>query len=475
MIIGLDWAQCMEKQLEILTKAVTTWLAEERPVVQAPAAQELAAQLDVSLGEQGADWPTLEAAVCNYLHYNPDAAQPDFFKLLYSGRNDAALLGDWVTSLSNATMHTYQVGPVATLMELELIRQWNRLVGFDDTGEGVMVAGGSQANLIGMMLARHHICPDYKTRGSQGQTLVAYVSDQAHYSAQKAANVLGIGTDNLIAVATDEQGRMCPDALTAEINASIANGHVPFFIGLTAGTTVTGAFDPVAACSKIAKAYNIWLHIDGAWGAPVLFSQQHRHLLADSHLADSVAWDAHKLMNVPITAAVILVKHAGALTACCSGGGGDYLFHADENAAYNLGERSIQCGRRADALKVWLSWKALGNQGFAAKIDHLQAMRATCVEQIGASSQLELLADASYLNVLFRFNPGTGLTEAQLRTLNIEICKIMMRSGGPYVDYAQYKGRTGIRLILANGEVNAGHIERLITKVERVGDELSAM
>ena len=111
-----------------------------------------------------------------------------------------------------------------------------------------------------------------------------------------------------------------------------------FFIGLTAGTTVTGAYDPVKACSEIAKAHDIWLHIDGAWGGPILFSEQHRSLLADSHLADSFAWDAHKLMNVPITAAVILVKHQGALKACCSGGGGDYLFHADENADYNLGE-----------------------------------------------------------------------------------------------------------------------------------------
>jgi len=462
----------MQEQLDILTRAIYEWLPENRPVVQAPTAAELETMLDLTLAQDGAGRGSLEAALQAYLHFNPDVAQTDFFKLLYSGRNKYALLGDWITSLSNATMHTYQVGPVATLMELELIRQWNALVGFGDEGEGVMVAGGSQANLIGMMLARHHACPDYKTKGAEGKTLVAYVSDQAHYSGQKAANVLGIGTDNLIAVATDDAGRMRPDALVEEIEKSKAQGHTPFFIGLTAGTTVTGAFDPVAACSEIAKAHDIWLHIDGAWGGPILFSEQHRHLLANSHLADSFAWDAHKLMNVPITAAVILVKQPGALKACCSGGGGDYLFHADENADYNLGERSIQCGRRADALKVWLSWKAAGNKGFEEKIDYLQSMKAACVAQIEERASVEMLAPAGYLNVLFRYKPDHINDEQALRQLNIDICKTMMRSGGPYVDYAQYKGRTGIRLILANDEVDSDHLQRLLDKVQRLGMEL---
>ncbi|MCO4757904.1 MAG: glutamate decarboxylase, partial [Oceanospirillaceae bacterium] len=152
----------MQENLEILIRAVNEWLPEGRPVVQAPPAAELEAKLDLTLGQQGSDRETLESAIQSYLHYNPDVSQAEFYKLLYSGQNKYAVLGDWITSLSNATMHTYQVGPVATLMEMELIRKWNDLVGFNRDGnhaEGVMVAGGSQANLIGMMLASHHACP----------------------------------------------------------------------------------------------------------------------------------------------------------------------------------------------------------------------------------------------------------------------------------------------------------------------------
>ena len=463
----------MQDNLDILTQAIRDWIPEDRPVSQAPPARELEQRLDLSLGDEGAGEEALKQAIRDYLHYNPDVSKAGFFKLLYSGLNKRALLGDWITALSNATMHTYQVSPVATLMELELIDQWCKLIGFEG-GEGVMVSGGSQANLIGMMLGRYHACPEFKTKGLDGRTLVAYVSDQAHFSSEKAVNVLGIGSNNLIKVATDEAGRMIPEALEQEIKSSLDKGHTPFYIGLTAGTTVVGAYDPVAETSAIAKKYNLWLHIDGAWGGPILFSEQHKHLLANSHLADSFTWDAHKVMNVPLTAGVILVNHKGMLKDCCSGGGTDYLYHADENADYNLGERSIQCGRRADALKVWLSWKAEGSKGFEDKIDHLQSVKQDFVELVEQQDNLEMLAPAAYFNVLFQYRPEHISDEDQLRDLNIAICAEMRRSGSAYVDYARFKDRTGIRLILANPNQTHEQLEQLVANIKQVGKQLSA-
>ena len=466
----------MQPYLDIFQQLATQHFLQNNPVNNPISAKNLKKIVDFSLGEEGAELDVLKQAAGHYLSYQPDSAQVDFFKLLYSGRNNPALLGDWITSLSNANMHTYQMSPVATLMEQELITQWNRLVGFtssSQTGDGVMVSGGSQANLIGMMMARHHICPDIKTKGLGNRTLVAFVSDQAHYSGQKAANVLGIGTDNLIAVASDNQGRLCPAALTEAIEHSIQQGHTPFYIGLTAGTTVLGAFDPVPECRAIADQYNLWLHIDGAWGAPVLFSQQHKHLLNGCELADSFSWDAHKLMNVPITAAVILTRHQGMLEQACGGGGGEYLFHNDENAPYNLGQKSIQCGRRADSLKVWLSWKAVGNKGFEDKVDQLQVIKQGCVDTIDASTHLHMVGPAPYLNVLFQFRPAIHMDEEQLRELNIAICKTMQIEGGAFVDYAKYQGKTGIRLILANSDTQASDINRLLTNCIKTGEMLT--
>ena len=464
----------MQQYLDIFQQLAAQHFHQDGPVSKPISAKDLNQIVDFSLHDEGAELTALKQAAEHYLTYQPDSAQVDFFKLLYSGRNDPALLGDWVTSLSNANMHTYQMSPVATLMEQELINQWNRLVGFtsaSQTGDGVMVSGGSQANLIGMMMARHHACPDIKTNGFGHQKLIAFVSDQAHYSGQKAANVLGIGVDNLIAVASDSDGRMCPSALIEVIEQSIEKGHKPFYIGLTAGTTVLGAFDPVPQCRVIADQYNLWLHIDGAWGAPVLFSQQHKHLLKGCELADSFSWDAHKLMNVPITAAVILTRHQGMLEQTC--GGGDYLFHNDENAAHNLGQKSIQCGRRADALKVWLSWKAIGNTGFEDKVDQLQILKDGCVEAIENSPQLHMIGPAPYLNVLFQYRPSADLNEVQLRELNIALCKAMQTQGGAFVDYAKYQGKTGIRLILANSDTQVSDINRLLDNCIKTGATLA--
>ena len=466
----------MQDMLSILNRAVNEWQPEDRPVSRPVPAMELSNLVDVSLQHEGSNPESLEQAVKDYLYYSPAVYKSDFNKLLYSGQNEPALLGDWVTAMANANMHTYQMAPVATLMELELIRQWNQLIGFDQSptgGGGIMVSGGSQANLIGLLLARHKACPDYKAKGAQGRTLVAYVSNQAHYSAEKAMHVLGLGTDNLVKVASDTEGRLCPDALQTAIQQTLAAGHIPFYIGLTAGTTVVGAFDPVKACSDIAKAHNLWLHIDGAWGGPVLFSAQHKALLADSQLADSFTWDAHKLMNVPITAAAILVKDANALKDCCSGGGGEYLFHADQNTSYNLGEGSIQCGRRADALKVWLSWKAVGNKGFAAKIDHLQALKSHCVNRIKQHSDLQMLAPSVYLNVLFQYQPEGIIDQKELRRINVGICKAMQEAGSTFTDYAQYQGRTGMRLIIANEGISKTQLDALLDEISRHGKLLT--
>jgi glutamate/tyrosine decarboxylase-like PLP-dependent enzyme len=182
-------------------------------------------------------------------------------------------------------------------------------------------------------------------------------------------------------------------------------------------------------------------------------------------------------MNMPITAAVILVKQAGSLKSCIAGGGGEYLFHHDANEDYNLGERSIQCGRRADALKVWLSWKSIGRQGFAKKIDNLQVLKEFCVTSVDDEPSLEMLAPAAYLNVLFRYTP-TSLKEINTEKeeavgkLNMAITKTMMAEGGAYSDYARYKGKVGIRLIIANELITKEHITNLLAQCVSIGKRL---
>lgn len=459
----------MQTALSILADLIHDQAQRERAVFQCPDAPELQAQYDLSIPVQGRSLGTLQNQLKAFLELSPDVSSAEFNKQLYSGHDEAAVLGDWIATLSNANMHTYGVSPLASLMEIELIKTFNHYIGFDQ-GDGIMVSGGSQANLIAMMLARHKAIPDLKHKGTQ-ETLVAYVSDQAHYSQQKAANVLGIGIDNLIAIESDESGCMKPEALEQAIKNSLKQGHKPFFVSSTAGTTVLGAFDPIEPCAHIAKQYGLWFHIDGAWGAPVLFSQKYKHLIAQSHLADSFTWDAHKLMGVPLTAGFILVKEQGLLNAACGGGGGDYLFHEDINSPYNLGQKSIQCGRRADALKVWLSWQAHGRDGFAKKLESLQQLKHAFLQQLEHHPSFELIAPAPYLNVLFRYKPQTAITEEASRQLTIYMTKQLVKQGGAYIDYASFKGKTGIRLIIANEGMTIKQLQKTLGQFAHIAED----
>ncbi len=458
----------MNKYVEVLDSLVNDYESIDRPVFKDIKAVDLTNILDLKLTDQGCSLEVLHRSLKDFMDYSPDVSQTGFHKQLYSGVNEPALLGEWVASLTNSVMHTYKMGPVATLMELEVIRQLNKLVGFEK-GEGIMVSGASQANLIAMMLARHRICPQLKKEGYQGRSLVAFVSDQAHYSMQRAANIIGIGENNLIAVNSDENGKMDPENLRFCIEKSIEQGKLPFFIGLTAGTTVIGSFDPVMPCNEIAKFYGLWLHIDGAWGAPILFSERYKDYLSGCDQADSFTWDAHKLMNVPLTAGVILTRETGQLKDCVAGGGGNYLFHQDENSAFNMGELSIQSARRADCLKLWSSWKSEGTQGYLKKIETLQNKKSYFVELLDKHPKFSIIAPSPFLNVLFQFKPSNQLHESELRALNVEICKLLAASGGAFIDYACFKGRTGIRAIFANEDVSRSYMDELLMSCEKLG------
>ncbi|MBY5935077.1 aminotransferase class V-fold PLP-dependent enzyme [Tateyamaria omphalii] len=462
--------------VESLVRIADRHTAIERPVCHTGTKDSFRSQIDVSLEDPtGASPEELESALSDFLRLNPDVGRLGFHKQLYSGVNLPAVLGEWVATLSNSVMHTFKVGPVSNLMEAEVVNQLSRLVGFEN-GEGLMVSGASQANLVSMMLARHALFPDLKETGYAGRELVAFVSDQAHYSMARAANVIGIGTRNLVAVRSDADGRMMPDALRHAIEAAIKDGKIPFYIGLTAGTTVLGAFDPVPKAVALAREFGLWVHVDGAWGAPVLFSQSHADLLSGCDEADSFTWDAHKLLNVPLTAGIILTRQKGWLHAATSGGGENYLFHKEakqEQPEPELGELSIQSARRADCVKVWSAWKAVGRDGFAQKVDHLMEQKAHFLAYLNDQPDFDIIAPAPYLNVLFQYRPQhNSIAEPDVSKLNVAICERLAETGEAFIDYASFSGRTGIRMILAHSDISELYLNDLCDRIRQVGDAL---
>ncbi len=336
-----------------------------------------------------------------------------------------------------------------------MISLMNSYAGYT-TGDGIFVSGGSNANLIAMFSARNKVLPESRFEGyDRNEKLTAFVNEQAHYSFETAANVLGIGAKNVIKVKSDENGKLIPEELEKEIVASIQRGEKPFFAAATCATTMLGAYDPIEEMAGICQKYNVWLHADGSFGGSLILSDKYRYMMKGIEKTDSFAWNPHKLMNIPLVCSALLVKKRGTLQHNITDINTDYIFH-DIDAVEDLGKKSIQCGRRVDAVKLWFAWKYYGLEGYQRRIDNLMEMAAYAEEKINENNHLALLSSRQSFSVCFRYVPEHV---EDLNKFNLDLRESMRKSGKSIVNYG-YIGKTlAIRLITANGELTKSDID----------------
>jgi glutamate/tyrosine decarboxylase-like PLP-dependent enzyme len=457
--------------LQLAQKAIDQYLRQlhEQGVGKSVSPLALKEQLNLSLTAAAQSDFQLQQDLQNYLKHAVGTLDPHFMNQLFSGLQPWALAGEMLAVVTNTTMATYEASPVATLMERELVQHLCRFAGWK-TGDGIMVTGGSNANLVGLLMARNKHFPDYKKTGVNGARLVAFVSEEAHYSFGKAANIMGLGTDNIRAVAADEAGRMSPTALKAAIQQSRAAGERPFFVAATAGTTVLGEFDPIDELSVIAREEKLWLHVDGAWGGSVLLSRTHRHLMKGIENADSLGWDTHKMLGTGLVSSFFLTPHSNALRSSHGGGGADYIFHASDAGSWDLGPSSLQCGRKADAIKVWFAWRALGDNGLEAYVDTLFANAQTAATLVKQTAGLELVVEPTSLNVCFRVKRPQHIASSQWHRM---LREHLMKKGLAMVNMATRRDDSFIRLITAHPGQNEKILKPFLTELMKAAEELS--
>ena len=426
--------------------------------------------INIEIGESS-DFKKIKLLVDKYLENAVKTNSPQFYNQLFSGFSITSYIGEIISSLTNNSMYTFEMSPVATLIEIELIKKMSSLVGYKNGG-GTFVPGGSNGNFLAMLAARHHLMPETMSSGLfSSSPLIAFVSNECHYSMFKSANQLGIGTKNVIKIDTDKNGRMIPEILEKEIQNSIDNGFNPFFVGATAGTTVRGCFDPIQDIAKVCKKYKVWFHIDASWGGSVLLSKKHKHLLKGSENADSLTWCQHKAMAQPLMCTLALFKNPDILADLNDVEGTEYLFHDDNKKTLDLGKYSLQCGRRVDALKLWLSWKYYGDSGYEKNINHLFEMAKYAEDKLHNSKILKQVSDVEFLNICFQVKPEE-LQDLDTCRFTIAVRDELLNKGKAMVNYAEIDGKTCIRLITANYELNVRHIDIFFQDIENTAKSL---
>ncbi|KAG5837982.1 hypothetical protein ANANG_G00218940 [Anguilla anguilla] len=429
--------------------------------------EELRAILDLELRDGGESRDQLLREMCH----------PLFFNQLFAGVDYHALAGRFLTETLNTSQYTYEVAPVFVLMEEVVLSQLRSLVGWE-AGDGIFCPGGSVSNMYAMNLARYRAFPQVKLRGLWAvPRLAVFTSQEGHYSICKAASFQGIGLENVFLVNVDGRGRMIPDDLDRKIELARMQGAVPFLVSATSGTTIQGSFDPLDRIASVCEKHGLWMHVDAAWGGSVLLSKKHRHLLNGIERADSVTWNPHKMLLTGLQCSVF-----GNLLKRCHCANATYLFQQDKfyDVSLDTGDKSVQCGRKVDCLKLWLMWKAVGTQGLEERVDKAFAYTRYLVEEMKKREGFRLVNEPQFVNVCFWFIPPSlrGMEDSEdyrekLSKVAPNIKERMMRKGSMMVGYQPQKGRVNFfRMVVLSPQISQEEMDFFLDEIERLGRDL---
>ncbi len=432
-------------------------------------ASSLKRVLDVSVPLEGMGINTVLDDLDTFMANSVKTHRAEFMNPLWGGLSLPALAGEIIASATNNSMYTFELSPIATLIEQTVLKRMCEIVGFPD-GFGTLTTGGSNGNMIGMLCAREHALPGSTKTGFDGSKMVAFVSAESHYSVLMAANVIGIGHQNVVKVRCDEDGCMRPESLREEIEFAVKEGLTPFCVVATSGTTVRGAFDPLNDLAEIAHEHDLWLHVDAAWGGTCMFSPTHRKLMDGIQKADSICWDAHKMMGLPLICSTFLIKKPQVLRTLCGHANVAHYLFLDDAEYDDLGRYSLQCGRRNDALKLWLEWRVRGDAGWSKMVDQYMDHAAHLESSVREHPSLELMSSRMWTNVCFRYAPEG--TEMDLNELNGELRNRLIQEGIFMVSRSNIGDDVILRPVISNQNVTVGSIDRFVETVLRHGDEI---
>ena len=368
----------LDKVIEILKNQITHSTKSFNPdqqVLHYATPTDIRKRLNLDLERCSSD--QLLDQISKIIKLSVNTSLPLFCNQLFGGMDQVAVLGDFLTTVLNTSMYTFEVAPVFTEMEIKVIEKLNEFIGWDQCF-GQFNPGGSVSNLYAILLAKHTLLPQSKTQGLiqaafqlKCNGFVILTSQHGHYSMTKMAITAGLGIESVIKVKAEMNGEMDLIDLQKCILEAKEKNLVPLLINATAGTTVFGGFDNIKEISKIAKDNGIWLHVDACVGGSLLFSDKFRKYFDGLRDADSLSWNFHKMLPIPLQCCAFLTKHGNALDSH-SNLKTEYLFQPDKlNADRDLGDKSIQCGRNVDVLKLWLFWKSVGTEGIAEHVEKL--------------------------------------------------------------------------------------------------------
>jgi glutamate/tyrosine decarboxylase-like PLP-dependent enzyme len=456
----------------------------ERPVTRAPSPQEVRSLLgDTELPEDGTDAARLLDRIAPLLfHESLHNGHPKFLGYITSSAAPLGALGDLLAAAVNSNVGAWDLSPVASEIERQTIRWIADFIGYPTDCGGIMVSGGNMANLIGFYAARKAKTSwEIRETGlyAEDKPLTVYASDATHTWIQKAADLSGIGTNNIRWIASDGRQHMRIGELEKQIAADRNDGRLPFLAVGAAGTVSTGTVDPLVEIAAICKSHDLWFHVDGAYGAPAAALPDASENLRGLALADSIALDPHKWLYAPLEAGCALVRNPKHLTDAFSFHPEYYRFaDEDDDPRINFYEYGIQNSRGFRALKVWLSLAAIGRKGYVEMLAQDISLAQRLYDAVVEHPELEAFTRELSITT-FRFRPAdldssSEKIESYLNALNEEILSRLQRGGEAYVSNAVLQEKMLLRACIVNFRTSAEDIDALPEIITTLGREIDA-
>lgn len=393
----------------------------------------------------------------------------DYMAHLHSPALLESIAAELIIASFNQSMDSWDQSPVATEVELEVIRKLCSMYGYGNESDGVFTSGGSQSNMSALLFARDWYCQkklghDVKKCGlpENYRKLRLYTSEISHFSMEKGAHLLGLGYDSVVKVPVDSKQKIDVNALEQLIEADLKNGNLPFCVVATIGTTDYGSIDPMTEISRICQKFDLWLHADAAYGSAVILSSKYVQRVVGFDSCDSITVDFHKMFLLPISCSAVLLKDASDFEALELHA--DYLNREeDEEDGYtNLVGKSLQTTRRFDALKVWMSFKMRGKNGWGELIDTCMKNADYLYSCLKKDSYFETVTEPEISSVVFRISSDDDV--------NKQVRRALIHEHGVVIGQTVHDGKVFLKFTLLNPLVTHEKLDLLLALIKSIAN-----
>src|SRR5437667_1347680 len=441
----------------------------DRRVYRQMSSREIREKLDPALPTKGIGFDgLLKVFRENIIPFSRQNGHPRMFGYVQSPGIPIAAFADLLASTLNANLTVWRSAPAPVELERLTIDWIRQILGFNAEAGGLFVSGGSMANLAAIAAAR-------QAKDFSSSRLRMYASSATHFSIAKAAALLGIGRENVRLVAVDERFKIRTDDLVAKITTDLEAGLLPFCVVANAGTVDTGAVDPLAEIREIADRFQLWMHVDGSYGAFAILAESARRLFGGIEQADSIALDPHKWLYLPVDVGCVIYRDPEIARAAFAHEA-EYtrMFGEEEDEAFVCWDYGPELSRRFRALKVWMLLKGVGLDCLSEAIESNLACARYLESMVQASDDFEMVAPVELSIFCFRHVPVQLRSQSPegIDAFNERLLIALQRDGSSYLSNATLGGRFALRGCVLNYRTTLRDMEILLDDLRRVARSL---